>query len=333
MTRPTDAMRKAMADAEVGDDVFSEDPTVNRLQERVAELLNKEAALFVPSGTMANQVCIAALTRPGDEILLDEDAHILNHEAGAPSLLSGVQLRTAKGNRGRLNAQLVRERIKIGSDHVAATTLVSVENTHNRGGGTIYDLQELRGIQTVTTSAKIKLHMDGARLWNAAAGSGISEAKFADCVDVVSVCFSKGLGAPLGSAVAGSKDFIKGAHRFRKIFGGGMRQAGIVAAAALYALNYHRDSLRDDHAKAKTLATTLLQSPKLTMDGPVETNILYFNLVNSRLNAAQLVKACEADGVLFFDDGGPFSFRLVTHRDVSAEATAVAADVILKHLH
>ncbi len=331
VTRPTAAMRKAMAEAEVGDDCFDEDPTANRLQKRVAELLGKEAALFVPSGTMGNQVCLAAQTRPGDEVLLDEQAHILNYEGGAPALLSGVQLRPLAGKRGILTADQIAAAVHGGRDHVSPTVMVAVENTHNRGSGTCYDPAELARIAAVARAKKLVMHMDGARLWNAAVALGRPEIDFATHADTVSVCFSKGLGAPVGSMVAGTADFIVRAHRYRKLFGGGMRQMGILAAAALYALDNHRVRLAEDHAKAQELTTLLLESGKVEIERPVQTNILIVEITRSKIDAPELTRRCAADGVLFFPEGAA-KFRLVTHLDIAAEAIKPAAEIILKHL-
>jgi threonine aldolase len=320
-----------MADAEVGDDVFGEDPTAIRLQARVAEILGKEAALFVPSGTMGNQICIAAQTRPGDEVLLDEHAHILNFEGGAPALLAGVQLRPLPGHRGRITADQVAGSIRGGASHYAPTTMVAVENTHNRASGTVYALDELDRLRQLTAKRNVILHMDGARIWNAAAASRCPESEIASYADSLSVCFSKGLGAPVGSAVAGSKDFIKRAHRYRKLFGGGMRQMGVLAAAALYALDNHRARLAEDHANAAYLADLLTQAGQCSIERPVQTNILMVTLVNSRVSAADLAKRCAAAGVLFFPEGDT-KFRLVTHLDVPAAAIKPAADIILQQL-
>ncbi|MFZ5434604.1 MAG: threonine aldolase family protein [Calditrichota bacterium] len=331
VTKPTSAMRKAMADAEVGDDVFGEDPTANRLHERVAELLGKEAALFVPSGTMGNQVSLAALTRPGDEVLLDENAHILNYEGGAPALLSGIQLRSLPGVRGLLKAEQVSAAIHRGGDHVAPTTVIAVENTHNRGGGAVYELRELERIADVAHSRNILVHLDGARIWNAAVASKCTERDIAVHADTVSVCFSKGLGAPVGSAVAGSKEFIKRAHRFRKIFGGGMRQMGILAAAALFAIDHHRERLAEDHANAAELTGYLNDSGMVQVDMPVQTNILMVTITKSQLKAPELVQKCTQEGVLFFPEGEK-RFRLVTNLDVPAKAIRPAAEIIIKNL-
>jgi threonine aldolase len=331
VTKPTAAMRKAMADAPVGDDVFGDDPTVNKLQERVAEILGKQAALFVPSGTMSNQVCLAAQTRPGDEVLLDENAHILNYEGGAPALLSGLQLRALPGVRGQITAEQVTAAIRGGASHLPQTTMVALENTHNRAGGAVWDLTELNRIFKAAHERGLIVHLDGARIWNAAVACGHSEAEIAAGADSVSVCFSKGLGAPVGSASVGSREFIRRAHRFRKIFGGGMRQAGIIAAAALYALDNHRQRMAEDHANAATLAKLLLESGKVEVDGPVQTNILMITITGSKINAPELAKICERDGVLFFPEGLR-RFRLVTHLDVPSAAIKHAAEIILKNL-
>lgn len=332
VTKPTPAMRKAMADAEVGDDVFGEDPTINRLQERVAEILGKEAALFVPTGTMGNQSCLAAQTRPGDEIILDENSHILNYESAAPALLSGLLVRALKGTHGLLTADQIADAIHLpGNAHVAPTTLVSVEVSHNRSGGTIYALSELKRIRELAAKHSIRVHMDGARLWNAAVATGFKESEFAAQSDSISVCFSKGLGAPVGSAAAGTKEMIQRAHRFRKIFGGGMRQAGVLAAAALYALENHRERLAEDHEKATILARELTQHPKLEIEAPVQSNILIIKLRDTQQSAAQLVEKCKKDGVLFFATGKQ-SFRLVSHLDVPVQAMKPAADIIRKNI-
>jgi threonine aldolase len=332
VTKPTQAMRKVMAEAEVGDDVFGEDPTVIKLQEKVADLLGKEAALYVPSGTMANQVCVAAQTQRGEEILLDENAHILNYEGAGPAVLSGVQTRTVAGHFGRITADQVQSTIRgFGDSHIAPTTLVCVENTHNRGGGTVYEPQALQAIRDVAHAANIKVHMDGARLWNAACHLKMKERDLAQYADSVSVCFSKGLGAPVGSAVCGTKEFIQRAHRCRKVLGGGMRQAGIIAAAALYAVEHHRERLAEDHAKAAELADLLQQDKNLTIESPVQSNILIVTIVKPTIDSAILIERCRRDGVLFFPFGSR-KFRLVTHLDVPAEAMKPAAEIIIKNL-
>jgi threonine aldolase len=331
VTRPTSAMRKAMASAEVGDDVFGEDPTAIWLQEKVAGILGKEAALFVPSGTMGNQICLAAQTHPGDEVLLDEHAHIFNFEAAGPALLSGLQLRPLPGRRGQLHADQVAAAVRGGASHFPQTRMVALENTHNRAGGAVYEIADLIRIRETALAKGIVVHLDGARIWNAAVATGRSEAEIAACADTVSVCFSKGLGAPVGSAVAGTREFIKRAHRFRKIFGGGMRQMGILAAAAIYALENHRTRLAEDHANAARLADLLTGSGKLDVDRPVQTNILMFSITTGSVTAPELAARCAKDGVLFFPEGS-MRFRLVTHLDLPASAVEPAAKIILDNL-
>src|SRR5262245_43715953 len=239
VTRPTPGMRAALAAAEVGDDVFNEDPSINRLQERVAALLGKEAALYVPSGTMSNQICIRAQTQPGDELLCDAGCHIYNFEAGGPAVLSGVTCRCIEGDHGILDVTQLEDKIRGPNDHLVRTRLVALENTHNRGGGRVYPLEKVEAISAWAHKNGLLMHLDGARLWNAIAATGIPAATWARHFDSVSVCFSKGLGAPIGSALAGTREFVAKAKRIRKLFGGGMRQAGIAAAAALYAVDHH----------------------------------------------------------------------------------------------
>src|SRR5437588_2722609 len=245
VTRPTRGMRAAMQAAEVGDDVFNEDPTVNRLQERVAALLGKEAALFVPSGTMSNQICIKAHTQPGDELLCEAACHIYNSEAGGPAVLSGVTCRTLEGDYGILDVTQLEGKIRPDNEHLVRTRLVCLENTHNRGGGRIFPIEKIQAISAWAHEHGLIMHLDGARLWNAVVASGIPAAEWASHFDSVSVCFSKGLGAPIGSALAGPREFVARARRIRKLFGGGMRQAGVAASAALYAVEHHIRRLAD----------------------------------------------------------------------------------------
>ncbi len=263
VTRPSDEMRRVMAGAEVGDDVYGEDPTVNRLQERVARLLGKEEALFVPSGTMGNQISIKVHTQAGDELIAERDAHIFQYETGGAAFLSSVQVHTVQGERGILTAGHVREAIRPEIYYMPRTRLICLENTHNRAGGSIYPLRVIEEIEALAREQKLKMHLDGARLWNACVATGISPATYAGFFDSVSVCLSKGLGAPVGSVIAGSKDFIDSARHYRKIFGGGMRQAGILAAAGLYALDHNIARLIEDHEKAKILAGALARAKGL----------------------------------------------------------------------
>ena len=254
ITQPTPAMREAMARAEVGDDVFGDDPTVTRLEARTAEILGKEAAVFTPSGTMANQLALRAHTEPGDEILVDGNAHIYYYETGAPAALAGVMCRCLPGVRGLFTVADVEAALRPADQHFAPTKLVCLENTHNRGGGSVWPMERIREIADVSRARGLRLHLDGARLWNAAVATGIPERDYAAHFDSVSVCFSKGLGAPIGSALCGTREFIQRARRFRKMYGGGMRQAGIIAAGALHALEHHRARLAEDHANARALA-------------------------------------------------------------------------------
>jgi len=330
VTRPTPGMRQAMADAEVGDDVLGDDPTVNALEKRVADLLGKEAAVYMPSGSMTNQVAIRAHTEPGDEILLDENAHCYFYEAGGPGGLSGVMCRLLPGARGVFTADDVKGALRPKNYHFAPTKLVCVENTHNRGGGTIWPIERIAEVAYAAREAKLKLHLDGARLWNAAVATGTPEREYAQYFDSVSVCFSKGLGAPVGSLLAGADKFIDRARRFRKMVGGGMRQAGIIAAGALFALERHRTRLTQDHANAKTLAAGIESLPGIELNSDyVETNIVIFRIttMSAAVLAGKLLKA----GVHVLATG-PDKIRAVTHLDVSAEQIDEAVEIFRKLL-
>jgi threonine aldolase len=328
VTRPTAGMRAAMSAAELGDDVFREDPTVNRLEERVAALLGKEAALYVPSGTMSNQIAIKAHTQPGDELLCETNAHIYLYEAGGPAVLSGVTCRTLDGDHGILDATQLDGKVRPINDHSVRTKLVCLENTHNRGGGRVYPLEKVQAISMWARRNGLAMHLDGARLWNAAVATGIAPATWAAEFDTVSVCFSKGLGAPVGSALAGPRDFIAMARRVRKLFGGGMRQAGTIAAAALYALDHHIDRLAEDHRNAQILAEAIADTPGLRLDPPeVETNLLWFEVEPSRGTAREVADALRQRGVLVHL-AGPQTLRACTHLDVSAAQAERAADAI-----
>jgi threonine aldolase len=279
VTRPTEAMREAMARAEVGDDVYGEDPTVNRLQKRTAELLGKEAALFVASGTMSNQLALRSHTEPGDEVILDAGAHIYYFECGGPAALAGISCRLIEGRRGIFSGADLERVLRRDNIHFPPTRLVCIENTHNLGGGAVWSLAQTAEVCGTARQAGLKTHLDGARLWNASVATGVPERQYAACFDSVSVCFSKGLGAPVGSCLAGSATFIARARRFRKMLGGGMRQAGIIAAGALYALEHHRQRLREDHDNARALATGIAAIPGLEADpAAVRTNIVMFRV-------------------------------------------------------
>ena len=316
ITRPTPAMREAMASAEVGDDMFGEDPTVAKLEARVAELLGKQAAMFAPSGTMVNQLALRAHTEPGDEVILDGNAHIYYYEGGAPAALAGVMCRCLPGVRGIFTVADLEAVLRPADQHFPPTKLVCLENTHNRGGGKIWPQDRVREIGTLTRERGIRLHLDGARLWNAAAASGIPEHQLAAEFDTVAVCFSKGLGAPVGSALCGSREFIQRARRFRKMFGGGMRQAGIIAAGALHALEHHRGRLADDHANARALAAGLSGLPGIDLDpAEVETNIVIARVTT--IPADRLVRELDDAGVRVFATG-PDTIRAVTSLEVTS---------------
>ncbi len=315
ITLPTPAMREAMARAEVGDDVFGDDPTVARLEARTAELLGKEAALFTPSGTMANQLALRVHTEPGDEILIDANAHIYYYETGAPAALAGVMCRCLPGVRGVFSAADVEAALRPADIHCSPTRLVCVENTHNRGGGSIWPIGRIREIADLSRAHGLRLHLDGARLWNAAVATGIPEREYAEHFDSVSVCFSKGLGSPVGSALCGTAEFIQRARRFRKMFGGGMRQAGIIAAGALHALEHHRARLAEDHANARALAEGLSRLPGLELDPTtVQTNIVMMRV--RKIPAATLMAALDQAGVRVLALG-PDNIRAVTNLMVS----------------
>jgi len=333
VTRPTPAMRKAMADAEVGDDVFGEDPTVNRLQERAAGLLGKETALFVPSGIMANQLAVRLLTHPGDEVIIEAQAHIFHYEAGAGGALSGIQFYPLAGARGVLEADQVADAIRTDEYYLPPTRLICLENTHNRGGGTIYPLEKIKSIATIARSRGVAMHLDGARIFNASIAGGIPAAEYSKPFDTVSFCLSKGLGAPVGSLLmSNDQQLIDRARRFRRMYGGAMRQAGILAAAGIYALEHHVVRLKEDHEHAKRLARLLHSIPSVRITPHhVETNILIFDVVGHRLSPPEIVAALRAKGVLVNTIGGP-SFRAVTHLNVSAEQIEEAGAVFSRIL-
>ena len=317
ITQPTPEMRRAMAEAEVGDDVLGDDPTVKELEARTAEVLGKEAAVFMPSGTMANQVAIRSHTEPGDEILIAADAHVFWYEAGGPGGLSGVMCRPLPTKRGMFTAEAVRAALRPKNYHYAPTRLVCVENTSNRGGGSVWPIGLTAEVAAAARQAHLATHLDGARLWNASVASGTPERDYAAHFDSVSVCFSKGLGAPIGSALAGSSAFIDRARRFRKMVGGGMRQVGIIAAGALYALRRHRGRLADDHANARRLAEGIADLPGIGIDpATVETNIVIFDV--TAMPAADLAARLGENGVALLDIE-PQRLRAVTSLMVDAD--------------
>jgi threonine aldolase len=330
VTRPGPAMRRAIAEAEVGDDQYGEDPSVNRLQDEIAGLLGTEAALFVPSGTMANQVALRTLTRPGDDVLVPHESHIVLHETGAGAANAGVQF-TPIGAGGLFGTEDVRAAAKP-AGHVVhpPTRLLVVENTHNRGGGIVFPHEQLRAVLATARGLELATYLDGARLLNASVASGHEPAELADGFDLVGLSLSKGLGAPVGSVLAGSRSFIEQAHRYRRMAGGAMRQAGILAAAGSYALAHHVERLADDHANARLLATELLRGDDIELDlDTVQTNIVVFRLVERRgvPDATTFVERCREHGVLL-NAFGPRIVRAVTHLDVTADECRAAAKVM-----
>jgi threonine aldolase len=332
ITKPSPGMRAAMAAADVGDDVFGEDPTVNLLQERIAQLLGKEAALYVPSGTMGNQVAIKVHTQPGDEIIAEQGAHVFNYETAGAAFLSSVQVHTIPGVRGAFTADDVRKVIRPRLYYMPRTRLICVENTHNRAGGTIYPIELVREISDLARNEGIMLHLDGARLWNACVETEIRPAEYASYFDSVSVCLSKGLGAPVGSVVAGSARFIDEARHYRKIFGGGMRQAGILAAAGIYALDHNIDRLKEDHAKARSFAERVSRVRGFAIDPlTLQTNIIIIDIRETGRDPQDILTLLRSSGVLL-STGSYMSLRAVTHMDVSMEEVVTAGEIILKTL-
>jgi threonine aldolase len=325
VTRPARGMLEAMASAEVGDDVFGDDPTVNRLQGVVADLLGKEAALFVPSGTMGNQLALRAQARGGDQVVLEDGAHIYRYEAGAPAVLSGLQLTCIDAPGGILDWPLVEAALNEDNVHCAVPSMVCLENTHNRAGGRILPQDNVVSIARESHARGLKVHMDGARLWHAHVATGLSMAELAAPVDSVSVCFSKAMGAPVGSVLAADAATITRAHRFRKMWGGAMRQTGILAAACLYALDHHLERLAEDHAHAQTIVAGL-DHPGLKVNHPVDTNIVIIDVAGPGEDVS-LLGHLESGGVLGIGFG-PGRVRLIPHLEHSAADIGRTVDVL-----
>jgi threonine aldolase len=332
VTSPGGAMRRVIAAAEVGDDVLGHDPTVERLEARIAEIVGKGAALFVPSGTMANQISARAHGAPGTEIVLDRGSHILNYEAGAAAALSGLTFAPLDGEHGFLDPQAVRRAIRPPFAHLPRTSLVWAENTHNAAGGTVWPVEQLDAVADVAHEAGLPFHLDGARIWNASVACGETPARIAAGADTVSVCMSKGLGAPVGSLVVGSREFIEKCWVIRKQLGGGMRQSGILAAAALYGLEHNWPRLADDHANARLLAEKLGALPGVAVDlGATRTNIVIFDVAGTGRSAADVAAESETRGV-WLVPFGETRLRAVTHIDVSREQVSRAADILTEVL-
>ncbi len=328
LTVPTQGMRDAMYRAEVGDDVFDEDPTVRVLQERVAELLGKEAALFVPSGTMANLTSIMTLCRPGTEAITEQGSHVYNFEQGSAARYAGIQFRLITSRNGWFRAGDVEPLIRPDDLHYPPTSLVCIENTHNKAGGTIFPIEEMENVALLARDRGIPIHLDGARLWNASMASGIPLDRYAACADTISVCLSKGLGAPVGSLVAGARKVIESARRVRKSLGGGMRQVGILAAAGIYAIENNRERLREDHKHARILAEALADLSEIDIDpGGVETNIVIADVKRHPMSDEEILARLAEKGVLVLTIGAR-RLRLVTHLDVADHQVREAAGIL-----
>ena len=321
VTRPTTGMMNAMMNAVVGDDVFGEDPTINFLEEKMASLFGMEAAIYCASGTMSNQIAIVSHTRPGDEVICEQEAHIYIYEGGGTAFNAGCQVSPIPGNRGRINAEQVRKRINPDDVHKARTSLVCVENTSNRGGGSCYEFEELLKIKQVCIENLLKLHLDGARLFNALVAKNERPGQYGDIFDSIAVCFNKGLGCPSGSILLGTKKFIDQARRIRKVFGGGMRQAGFLAATAIYAIDHHIDRLAIDHQHARVIEAALIKHPLVKTVLPVETNLVFFEMQNER-DSDRMVTYLQDRNILLL----PISagrLRLVTHLDITSEMVEI----------
>lgn len=317
VTKPTPKMLVAMTSAFVGDDVFGEDQTVNEFQQKVAEMFGMEAGLFVPSGTMSNQLGLAVLTEPGDEILIDEKGHIFNYETGAASFLSGIQISTVSGNKGKLSVEDIKHKVRGAYDWEPKTKVLCLENTTNKGGGACYTEDELMALKGFADEHHLTVHLDGARIWNAMTSTGIKPEFFGEIADTISVCFSKGLGAPVGSMLLSSKERIAKARRLRKMWGGGMRQVGLLAAAADFAIENNWPLLEEDHKRAKELAEVIQQCSKLSIDPEtVESNIVIFDVLDEDAGSALEKLAEEGIQMVQF---GPNTIRATFHFQISQE--------------
>jgi threonine aldolase len=317
VTKPTKGMLKAMMEAKVGDDVFGEDPSINELEIKTADLFGMEAGIFCPSGTMTNQIAIKCHTQPGDEVICDESAHVYQYEGGGIAFNAGASVKLLNGNRGRITAQQVKDGINPDDNHKAHTSLVCLENTSNRGGGSCYDFEEIKKIRTVCNENNLAFHLDGARLFNALVAKNESPGQYGKVFDSISICFSKSLGCPVGSVLLGKKDLIKKARRIRKVFGGGMRQAGFLAAAGIYALDNHVERLQEDHQHAKKIADAIGKLGFVEMLLPVETNIIIFEL-KTEMTAPGLVSKLKEHDILAYAIS-PNRIRLVVHLDITGE--------------
>lgn len=332
VTKPTEEMRRAIYEAEVGDDVYQEDPTVTTLEETAADILGKEAALLVTSGTQGNQIAVLTHCRPGQEIILEAESHIFYYESGAVAALAGVQTRTVRGNRGAMDPSDVKEAIRGADIHFPETGLICIENTHNRAGGAVIPAKNMGEVYRVAKEEGVPVHIDGARLFNAAAAAGVDVKEFTQYSDTVQFCLSKGLGSPVGSIIAGSREFIQGARKWRKRLGGGMRQAGIIAAPGLIALTKMKDRLAEDHANAQRLAEAIKEIRGLEVVNQVDTNILVVDVKELGTTSGEFVHQLKEEGVLAHS-AGPDTVRFVTHYDVRESQILDAIDIISLAAH
>lgn len=328
VTRPGKGMMEAMMSAAVGDDVFNEDPTILALEEKSATLFGKEAALFCPSGTMTNQVAIKCHTQPGDELICDVNSHIYHYEGGGISFNSGVQAKLIQGDRGRISAEQIEQSINPEYDWLTRTSLVSLENTVNKAGGSYYDLASLKKIKALCATKQIPVHLDGARIFNAIVENDYTAADIGQQFDSVSICLSKGLGAPVGSLLLGTKELVKKARRIRKVFGGGMRQAGFLAAAGIYALDHNIQRLKEDHRRAKQIGTELKSLSYVESVLPVDSNIVIFNLTD-KYSAASFDEALKPYGIRS-SAFGKQTVRFVTHLDFTEDMLMKTVEVLRK---
>ena len=326
VTLPTQGMLDAMFSAEAGDDVFGEDPTVNRLEQKAAGMFAMEAGLFCPSGTMTNQVAIRTHVNPGDEVICDATAHIYNYEGGGIAANAGASVRLIHGSRGKITPEKVLENINPGDYHYPVTRLVSIENTSNKGGGSYYTLDEMRAISGICRDHYLKLHLDGARIFNALAAMGSQPDELGGMFDSISVCLSKGLGAPMGSLLIGNKEFVAKARRIRKLMGGGMRQAGYMAAAGIYALDKHVKRLADDHRRAKEIGSVLKELPFVEELIPIDTNIIIFKIVDD-FALENFINLLKQKNVLVVSVGQR-KVRMVTHLDIDDDMVQRVGDVL-----
>jgi threonine aldolase len=326
ITKPSAPMLEAMMKAQVGDDVFGEDTSINELETLVSDMFGMEAAIFCPSGTMTNQIAIKCHTQPGDEVICDENAHIYQYEGGGIAFNSGASVKLLPGDRGRITAQQVKDTINPDDPHRAHTNLVCLENTSNRGGGSCYDFSEIKEIKEICIQHNLAFHLDGARIWNALVAKNETPRQYGEIFDSISVCLSKSLGCPVGSLLLGKKDFIKKARRVRKVFGGGMRQAGFLAAAGIYALQNNIERLQKDHAHAKQIAETIAKKDFVKSVLPVETNIIIFE-VNNSITAAALVGKLKEQNILGYAIA-PDRVRLVVHLDITPEMVKKTIQII-----